>query len=48
MAYGSSNRVMVVIGLLEQNVWAELVVVWACITAWHSLEMDHLFICLCT
>lgn len=31
MAYESSNIAMVVIGLLEQNVWAELAVVWVCI-----------------
>lgn len=48
MAYESSNIAMVVIGLLEQNVWAELVVVWACIAGWHILVIDHLFICLCT
>lgn len=28
---------MVVIGLLEQNIWEELLVVWASITGWGSL-----------
>lgn len=48
MACESSNIAMVVIGLLEESVWAELVVVWACIAGRHILEKDHLFICLCT